>query len=326
MPYFPVYPTLSVVIPCFDAERYVLTAIGSVLAQHWPGIEIIVVDDGSTDHSAALVQDTFPQVHLVRQPNQGVAAARNTGIAQAQGEWIAFLDADDLWLDGKLDHQWQQLQANPGVRMNYTAWQVWPSEDPLPSETYLNDLRKKARNKQNWDGASGWIYPALLLDCVVWTSTVLAHHSVFEEVGNFDTNLRIGEDYELWLRISRVTPIHRVPQPLALYRSHSASITKSTPTKNHEGLVIKRALDRWALASPDGSSANKAQVYRALARTWSDFSGASLAAGQTVQAWQGATMSIKTYWRQRTGWKVLIRTLWQFLVNKRPKRSQNQKE
>ena len=313
-------PKISVVIPCFNGEKYVAAAIRSVLAQDWPGIEIIVVDDGSTDRSAELIHDIFPGVNVMQQPNQGVAAARNKGIEQAKGDWIAFLDADDIWLDGKLERQWEQLQANPDVRMNYTAWQVWQSEEPSPSQAFINSLQSKANDCQYWAGASGWIYPELLLDCVVWTSTVLAHRSVFEEVGNFDTSLRIGEDYDLWLRASRVTKILRVPQPLALYRAHAASITKSAPTRNYQGIVIQRALDRWALTSPDGTSASRAEVYRILARTWSDFAGASLATGQTAQAWQGGMMSIKTNWQQLTGWKVLAHTTLRLLVGARAKR------
>jgi glycosyltransferase involved in cell wall biosynthesis len=259
-------------------------------------------------------------VKLVQQANQGVAAARNKGIEQATGDWIAFLDADDIWLAGKLASQCKQLQENPGVRMNYTAWQVWQSEDSSPSEAFVQHLQSISGDSQYWAGASGWIYPALLLDCVVWTSTVLAHRSVFEEVGNFDTGLRIGEDYDLWLRASRSTPILRVSQPLALYRAHASSITKSAPSKNYQGLVIQRALDRWALISPDGASASGAQVGRALARTWSNFADTSLAAGQMASAWHGGMMSIKTNWQQLTGWKVLVRIVLQFLAGTRAKR------
>lgn len=309
----PASPLISVVIPCFNAERYVVATIRSVLSQKWPNIEIILIDDGSKDGSAQLVRNTFPTVKVVRQANQGVAAARNKGIALAKGDWIAFLDADDIWLDEKLACQWQQLQENPSVRMNYTAWRVWLSEDPTPAEALLNELKSIPNDSHHYVGASGWIYPELLLDCLVWTSTVLAHRSVFEEVGTFDTSLRIGEDYDLWLRASRVTQILQVPQPLALYRTHSANITRSAPTKNYQGIVIKRALDRWAFTSPDGTSASSEKVYRALARTWSDFGSASLAAGLTAQAWQGGMMSIKTYWRQVSGWKILVNTILRLL-------------
>jgi glycosyltransferase involved in cell wall biosynthesis len=302
-------PTISVIIPCYNAERYIAATIRSVLLQNWQKLEIVVVDDGSKDHSAQLVRDAFPDVKLVCQPNQGVAVARNTGIAQATGDWIAFLDADDIWLDGKLALQWAQLQANPGVRMNYTAWQVWQSIDAAPSDAFIKHLQSRANDQRAWTGASGWVYPDLLLDCVVWTSTVLAHRSVFEEVGNFDATLRIGEDYDLWLRASRVTQILRVPKPLALYRTHSASITKSAPIKNYQGVVIQRALDRWGLASPDGATADHDLVYKALAQTWSDFAYACLTAGQRSKAWQAATTSVKSYCWQLPGWKVLLKTI-----------------
>lgn len=227
-------PSISVIIPCFNCEKYVLASVRSVYAQNWPNIEVIVVDDGSTDDSAGLVRAHFPGVRLIQQPNQGVAAARNNGLANATGEWIAFLDADDIWLHNKLTLQWALLQASPAVRMCYAAWHVWQSDAPEPTEELLGQLRSNASSSGGGSpqiGASGWIYPELLLDCVVWTSTVLAHRSVFNEVGDFDTSLRIGEDYDLWLRASRVTKILRVPDKLALYRIHPASITKSAPSK-----------------------------------------------------------------------------------------------
>ena len=131
-------PPVSVIIPCFNAEKYIEGAIRSVLLQDWPHVEIIVVDDGSTDRSADIVQKTFPQVTLVKQANQGVSMARNSGIQATHGDWIAFLDADDLWLPEKLASQWSAIQANPGTRMCYTAWQTWQSEDPTPSDSVLS--------------------------------------------------------------------------------------------------------------------------------------------------------------------------------------------
>jgi glycosyltransferase involved in cell wall biosynthesis len=314
-------PTISVVIPCYNAERYIAATIESVLAQGHPGLELIVVDDGSKDGSVELVRRLFPQVRVERQPNAGVAAARNRGIALATGDYIAFIDADDIWLPGKLAATWALMQATPGCRMGYTAWQVWPCTEPRPDEAELATLSAEAGNTALWRGASGWIYPELLLDCVVWTSTVLAQRSLFDEVGAFDTGLRVGEDYDLWLRLSRVTPIVRVARPYALYRIHPASITKTMPTANYRAIVIGNALARWGMASPDGRQADSGAVHKMLAKSWSDFAGAQLAAGQPALAWHSARTALASHAGHLPGWKLLLKSALMALAPKPTKGS-----
>jgi glycosyltransferase involved in cell wall biosynthesis len=310
---------ISVVVPCYNAERWIIPALESVLSQDWPIRDVIVVDDGSSDSSAALVRSRFPDIKLVQQSNQGVAVARNQGIARAEGEWVAFIDADDFWLPGKLEAQWSALAAQPGARLIYTAWHVWKSADPYPSQRLLNELHAESQRSERWNGPSGWIYPNLLLDSYVWTSTVLAHRSLFEEIGMFDPALRIGEDYDLWLRASRVTPILRVAKPLALYRVHAASITRIVPEMNYQALVVSRALARWGYASSNGARARKSDVDRALARTWLDFAGAHLAAGNFERSRYGAFMSIRARWRQLGAWKLLARNALQSLTARMPR-------
>ena len=300
-------PRVSVIIPCYNAEAYIGATIESVLAQGMDDLEIVVVDDGSRDNSVQLVRADFPQVRVVEQANQGVAAARNHGLRAARGEWIAFVDADDIWLPGKLAAQFAQLQGAPECRMNYTAWHVWPSSAPRPDAAVLRQLERDAPDHARWQGPSGWIYPELLLDCVVWTSTVLAHRSLFDEIGDFDTGLRVGEDYDLWLRASRVTTILRVAHPYALYRIHPDSITKSRPTDNYRARVIGRALEKWGMQSPDGQVADSQAVHRMLAKTWSDYAGASLQAGDFEHAKRGARQAIRLSGTHVPGWKVLLK-------------------
>ncbi len=300
-------PTISVVIPCYNAARYIAATLRSVLAQDWPELQVIVVDDGSSDGSADLVQREFPGVTVLRQSNQGVAAARNLGISQTHGEWIAFVDADDIWLPGKLHVQWALMQANPEARMCYTAWHVWPSVDPAPSAAELAGLAASSGDAAQWTGPSGWIYPDLLMDCCVWTSTVLMQRSLLEEIGSFDPSLRIGEDYDLWLRASRVTPILRVPAPYALYRMHPASITRSVPDKNYRSLVIEQALQRWGYESPDGRVARKPEVQAMLARTWAEHAATHLRAGSTQQARQACAQALRRDLCCRSAWKVLLK-------------------
>lgn len=298
---------ISVVIPCYNAERYIAAAIRSVLSQEWPDLEVIVVDDGSKDASCELVRREFPQVVLVQQPNQGVAAARNLGIEKASGQWIALLDADDYWLPGKLHAQWKALQSVPGARMAYSAWQVWDSTDAAPSEDYVAQVMRQAGETQRWKGPSGWIYPALLIDCYVWSSTVLVHRAVLDEVGLFDRNLRIGEDYDLWLRASRVTPIVRVAAPGALYRQHLSSITRGVPSENYRGVVVGRALQRWGYQSPDGGVADRRQVNRALAKSWVDFADAQMRVGNLPRARHALWTTLRVDWRLLAAWKSLAK-------------------
>lgn len=295
-------PRVSVIIPCYNAERYIAAALRSVLSQEWPELEVIVVDDGSTDQSATIIDEYFPVVTLLRQQNAGVAAARNRGIAHASGEWIAFIDADDYWLPGKLIDQWRHLRKLPDCRMSYTAWHVWPSDADVPDAALLSDLATRESH-----GASGWIYPHLLIDCVVWTSTVLMHRSLFDEVGPFDSDLRIGEDWDLWLRVSRKTQIMRLPRPLALYRSHPISITRRLPQKNWQGIVVGRALSRWGLQSPDGTRADERRVKHHLARSWSSFGAAHLAAGDVARGWESAVTAMDVDWRHIAAWKLLAK-------------------
>ena len=126
-------PKISVVVPCFNAAPYVVATLRSVLAQSGFDLEIVVVDDGSTDGSADVVAAAaMPEVTVLRRENRGAAAARNEGIANARYDWIAFADADDLWLPGKLQAQWALLAAQPDARMVYTDVHLWPSVEPAP--------------------------------------------------------------------------------------------------------------------------------------------------------------------------------------------------
>jgi glycosyltransferase involved in cell wall biosynthesis len=298
-------PVISVVIPCYNAERWIAATLRSVLNQDWEKLEVIVVDDGSADASAGVVERDFPQVKLLRQKNRGVAAARNRGIKSATGEWIAFVDADDIWLPGKLTAQWAALRVHPESRLAYTAWQVWHSTEPEPASEYLAELDCAGGDSSRWAGASGWIYPELLQDCVVWTSTVLVRRALLEEVGCFDETLHVGEDYDLWLKISRHTPILRVSRPFALYRSHADSITRKAPERNYQAEVISRAIDRWGYMSPDGRIAARKSVERTLARSWRGYAGAQIAAGEMAKAWRGLIEALRLDCTSLDGWQLL---------------------
>ena len=137
----------------------------------------------------------------------------------ARGKYLAFLDADDLWLPGKLVAQVSHLERNPEVGMVYSAWQEWYPEAN-------GQFVAPAMDKINGDAdaletqSSGWLYNALLLDCIIHTTTVVMRSNVAREVGDFDKALKRGQDYDYWLRVSRLTPIHKLRGVYSLYRVH----------------------------------------------------------------------------------------------------------
>jgi glycosyltransferase involved in cell wall biosynthesis len=261
------YPLVSVVIPAYNSAAFIGEAIDSALAQDYPNIEVIVVNDGSTDGTAAILDAYGARIRLLSQPNKGCAAARNLGVKNARGVYVAFLDADDAWWRHKISYQCQSL-AETGYRMAYSRFVLWrPGADgQYPA---AETLFHTSGNPVLSDCAlvTGSTYRALLLDCIVWTSTVIIEKSLLDEVGAFDESLELGEDYDLWLRLSRRIEMLGLEQATALYRSHAHSITRSVKALNHEYLVISRSLAAWGEGIPGARPGRSAAIEARLARS-----------------------------------------------------------
>lgn len=256
-------PLVSVIIPAYNAEKYVLHAIRSVLDQNYASIEILLVDDGSTDNTAALVEREAPQARIIRQANAGVAAARNSGLRHAAGELICFLDADDGWFPGKLTAQVDYLQQHPEAGMVYHDWLIWK---PDADGHYAEPQQPPSKDGQIDPERSGWIYHKLLLDCIVHTSTVMIRSNILPDIGFFDSSLTNGEDYNYWLRVSRRCEIHKLNGVYSFYREVAGSLSNTPKSRNYEYLVIKQAVEEWGLSSPDGGSLTTEQINQRLAR------------------------------------------------------------
>ena len=205
---------VSVVIPTWNRADQVLQAINSVINQSVPPAEILVVDDGSEDDTAERVLTAFPKVRLLRQANLGVSRARNRGITEANGEWIAFLDSDDTWLPDKLAKQMELLRLQPDLLACHTE-EIW-----IRNGRRVNPMRKHAK-------PAGWIFTHCLPLCCVSPSSVLLHRSIFESIGNFDESLPACEDYDLWLRVFQQYPIGLVDTPLVTkYGGHADQLSR----------------------------------------------------------------------------------------------------
>lgn len=200
---------ISVIIPTYNRAYLIREAIDSVLGQTNPNLELIVVDDGSTDETAEVLARYGERVRVIRQENRGVSAARNAGIAAASGEWIAFLDSDDLWKPRKLEKQMAWLQAHPQVKICHTD-EIW-----IRGGVRVNSMKKHAK-------PAGWIFEECLPFCVVSPSSVVIHRSVFDVVGLFDETLPACEDYDLWLRVAVKYPFGYIPEKLVVKRGGHA--------------------------------------------------------------------------------------------------------
>ncbi len=201
----PTDPMVSVVIPTYNRAGFIKEAIDSVLAQTYSELELIVVDDGSIDETEKILLPYKNKIHLLKQENKGVSAARNLGIAQAKGEWVAFLDSDDLWKKDKLAKQMLWLRLHQQVLICHTD-EIWSRGGER-----VHPLKKHAK-------PHGWIFEKCLPMCVVSPSSVVIHKSLFEKYGTFDESLPACEDYDLWLRFAAKVTFGFVPEKLLTKR------------------------------------------------------------------------------------------------------------
>lgn len=206
-------PLVSVVIPTFNRRDLVQQTIESVLAQTYPAYEIIVVDDGSTDETEHALATRFGErIRYIWHENRGESVARNLGIAAARGEYLAFLDSDDLWLPEKLSRQMLVMVASPTVvLMGCQAW-------------FIDSLGRKidvAPFGTNLQPADYSLKSLLLNNTIVGGGSIgLVRRPALEAVGGFDPEIRFGEDWDLWLRLRARWDFAFIPEPLVYIRRH----------------------------------------------------------------------------------------------------------
>jgi len=213
---------VSIIIPTFNRGYCLAESIRSVLQQSFTDFELIVVDDGSTDDTLDVVRQ-FSLVQLLRlEDNRGVSFARNKGMRLARGEFLAFLDSDDLWEKDKLKAQMNWLESQPGCRVVYTD-EIW-----IRNGVKVNPMKKHRKY-------SGDIFRQCLPLCIVSPSSVLLRTEVVSEIGEFDEAMPVCEDYDLWLRIAKRHPFHFIKEKLIVKRG------------GHEDQLSRKywGMDRW---------------------------------------------------------------------------------
>lgn len=201
-----VMPEISVIIPTYNRSCIIREAIDSVLNQNYKNYEIIVVDDGSTDDTYSILEKYNGRIRYVFQNNGGVGKARNTGIRLAKGNFIAFLDSDDLWDPEKLSFQLNFFRGNPGAYISYTK------------ETWLKNNIRINQPQIYMPTADTDIISKLLNRCFIGASSVMVKRELFGLVGYFNEFFPVCEDLDLWLRMAVKYPIYFIDRPLTVKR------------------------------------------------------------------------------------------------------------
>lgn len=201
---------VSVVIPAFNARGTLGDALDSVYAQSYAPIDVIVVDDGSTDGTGQWVAENYPAVTVERVANGGPSRARNRGIERAEGEWIAFLDADDRWHPDKIRRQMDVVKTHPDVALVATDWSRGAGWGPMPAEVPVSLVS----------------YRDLLVLNRFQTSTVIMRRDLARELGGFDAGVDGAEDWDLWLRAARRAPVAKIDWPAVMYRDVETGYSK----------------------------------------------------------------------------------------------------
>lgn len=244
------FPLVSVVIPCYNHAQYLGTAIQSAAEQDYPCKEIIVVDDGSSDHTAEVAR-RFPEVKYLHQSNAGLAAARNAGIDQSRGAYLIFLDADDVLVPGAIRCQAMLMQEHPQFAF-------------ISGGHFTSDEKLEARKEVSSE-VSGQYYENLLRrNYIGMHAAVIYRREVLDEL-RFDAGLKACEDYDLYLRIAAKFPVHNHREPIAVYRGHSENMSANVT------LMLESALQVLDGQKPALRNAEQQAAWRFGIRNWIDY-------------------------------------------------------
>lgn len=219
---------LSIVIPLYNKQKYILEAIASVVEQTYQSFEIIVVNDGSTDEGAELVKETFPHVRVINQQNMGAAEARNHGMREAKYDWVVFLDADDFWSRVHLEELIELITSYNKARLVSTRWQEVNDE----MEVMLTPVISLER------GYIDFFHESVTRP-VVWSSAAAVHRETALQIGGF-RHFKTSEDSELWTRMALQWPVARSTRVTAVYRRVEGSLMAS-------GSVVGSFGDGWVI-------------------------------------------------------------------------------
>jgi glycosyltransferase involved in cell wall biosynthesis len=280
-------PLVSVVIPVYNGAKFLGAAIESVLAQTYQPIELIIVDDGSTDDSPELIDSYGSRVVAVRQKNGGVGRARNAGILSARGDFVAFLDQDDWWMSDKVEKQVRVFLTNDRVGLVHTGVDHY---DELTA-AFVKPLDPSSRPEE----LVGNCYDRLLLGNHIYNSSVMVRKSTLDAVGGLDVEIcgNTVQDYDLWLRFAQQTAFAYLPDKLLVIRLHrEQGRWNRRQMLTQELRLLERLMSHPARPIPGNLAARVATV-------WHDLGVAHLDASERDEARGCFVRSIRIRWSSR---------------------------
>lgn len=313
-------PLVSVIVPAYNCAKYIPETLSSIFEQDYPDVEIIVVNDGSKDDTLELLKTYRDRIVLIDQQNTGAPGARNAGMRVARGEFISFCDSDDLWAKQKTRAQVAYLNHHPNVGMVYCKWHVWEPESG--GRFVVPPFFNSEDDSQEIDpNNSGWLYHKLLLDCICLTSSVMFRREIITKVGFFADDLWNGDDYDYWLRTSRITEIHKLKSSLVLYRILPQSVARTPTNIHYEYEILQKAIARWGTISPDGQKNDAGAIRNRFAKMRFGFGFLHFKSGDPVIAVRSFVSSIKhkPFWY--LPWFYLLLSLWKRFAIPKPQSS-----
>lgn len=292
-------PLVSVVIPAYNCEKLIASALDSVLSETYAPFEVIVVDDGSTDGTVRILESYGDRIRLFRKTNGGPAAARNLAVSKARGEYLAFLDGDDLWLPGHLTVLMDYLLAHPDTRIVYGDWRdSYPDASGRYTDTEPTPADMLDGVDEDWSGS---VYTKLLFDSIIHIIASVIHRSVYDKVNGFDETLRTGSDWDFWIRASQHFHAVKLKRRVAVYRQNPVSVTHTVRMENNPYRVLNGAIQRYGIRDDLGRQANRSALDRKLSDLAFDHAYKHFWRGNALTA---ATWFSRSFRHQPTRWRA----------------------
>lgn len=299
-------PLVSIVIPAYNCSRYIKETIESMLGQEGANdIEIIVINDGSTDNTGDIARSFGSPVRVIDQVNAGVCVARNHGMREARGAFIAFVDHDDYWLPNKLANQLAAFENHPQVDVVFSGLIWWlPNENDGTFES-PSAYSKHAQPQGIDEEFTGWIYHQMLLECCPLTSAALIRSTAAIAVGGFDESLPFSEDWDFFLKLSRVSQFLKLKEETTLYRQHPSQGSRVTRPIDYRTRLVEEAARKWGLCSQDGRCLTAEQFKQQLARYCVSFGLSHTKGGMGASRLIAAKSLLKAWSIDRSNWRSL---------------------